>query len=233
MQLRSIALNEFKGPAYDAIGGSGIREGDSCLEVRCCRFGSPGVVFAVTVQCPRQAFGFFSSAGWQVGGVVLLNCYYAILGIVVVGFLLNRSRDAALRGTLRRGAVGLSSPGSLPHRTSSCLWASTRTRSGANPLAVASATLAWRDLVYGVYSGQRGTKAVTLLRGVSGIAEPGELWALMGASGAGGALLCVSTPFVDGCAVPLSPHPICLQESRRCSTFLHAALRALCPETSA
>ena len=61
--------------------------------------------------------------------------------------------------------------------------------STSGDLSFTPMTLAWRDVWYAVVNPRTKAK-LTLLRGITGIAHPGKMTILMGASGAGKVRIC-------------------------------------------
>ena len=119
--------------------------------------------------------------GWMYGGPIFLGVgYYLLFGIVLSAWALHSGRHVAPAGTKRIDAgkdvtPASISPGSLDVAVDVGI---------ASTLQFEPATLAFRAITYDVVHSQT-KKTTRLLRGVTGIARPGTMTALMGASGAG------------------------------------------------
>lgn len=175
--VNSAANNEFSDPKYQVPYAQGSVGGQT-----------QGQAFLA-------AFSFLDGVGWKWLGVGILLFYYLIFGLVVQPLLLKLVRYEISIGTKRlplessaeaEAAVkqalaeqSASSPSSLTTAAAT---------NGAPPFT--KVTLAFKDLNYHVSlkkpKGHRGPAPTKqLLRGVSGLARPGDLVALCGASGAG------------------------------------------------
>lgn len=125
-----------------------------------------GYFSAVAFPCVQRGDGF------QYGGVVFLGvAYYLLFAVFLSAWALHRGRHASTAGTKRGTLVDPVADGTVVVGV-------------AAPLPFEPATLAFRNITYDVTHSQT-KKSVRLLRGITGVARPGTMTALMGASGAG------------------------------------------------
>jgi ABC-type lipoprotein export system ATPase subunit len=168
------------------------------------------------------AFELQMEPGWKWGGVGYLAAFTAaVLGLTA--WVIGRARDEGPRGTSRRTGAGHGSPGaaaaggdkavvdvgapaSLPVQPVTLALrglgyavtvpiAAVQPSGGAAPPRGSAAD--WRGTLQQLASlaGRRPTTSRNLLEGVTAVAEPGSLTAVLGASGAGKSTLLDSVSF--------------------------------------
>ena len=167
-------------------------------EFRDERYGAAGAIY-------DAVFGLQDSDAWMYSGPwALLGAYYLFAGLVLCSAALSLLPPAAPKGTMRlseyaaaraghaAGGDAAGSPRGSPQgspATSKRIDADSPTSSApasaaATALAFRRVTLAWSEVEYDVFN-PRTKSSIQLLHSVSGVAVPGTLTALMGASGAG------------------------------------------------
>jgi ABC-type multidrug transport system ATPase subunit/ABC-type multidrug transport system permease subunit len=184
--VRSIVLSEFTSSGYQvSVCGTGmpmaepppfdLQAGNPCLLLK-------GDAYL-------DAFGFFKGIDWQWGGIAYCLAFCFTFGIVFSAVAVKYMRARQPPGSQRISedrfiAAATASADKMKEREGAVSSSATAARVSSQVLPFTPVTLSFEDITYSVELPKKGgTKQ--LLRGISGVAKPGSLTALMGASGAG------------------------------------------------
>ena len=202
--LRTLAINEFKSSRYQSVSLTSAQTALAGFSGSCANLGD---CFLDAFDIPTDWTWAWGGLGFLVGFIVLVLLQgFRVFGSVRFDRNIGSSRknpdataplaSSASAGSLpRAGSAGALTPsastGSLPRVGSApdlalSVRATAAVARGQKALPLTPMTVAFSDMTYVVTLPKHlGGGEKTLLRGISGVARPGRLLALMGASGAG------------------------------------------------
>ena len=189
---RSMAHNEFGSALYDVYPArnlfvAGSTPGGTYIKELGAKVGSWYFTAATcaqepALQCGGETYGLQSmrvlninsNPGWKWGGVGFLIFFALLMNVMAARVMAKKAAEKSSR------SVGSSYTPDEADPPAAVKVALPSDVSGTLPFT--RIVVSWRELSYAVNT-PAGSK--TLLHGVSGVAQPGRLLALMGASGAG------------------------------------------------